>query len=334
MESFVRKDTSVVIPAGSVLVWPGVTRAQHMADTLPAWSMNRREKRSRFAEWIFDEGLQCRLGNPDNSVCYDGVAINPWLGGDFNPYERCDTEASGASEETNERISVSCHPSLCDSFDTPYYKNQPNQECQAKVEQFHTAVREKNVPHGYETNLCRRRPLDAGSTCKLEQGMMQRLARGRSVDDLYHEFAPSYQNEVLSSQGQGLFFKGGNPLYYTPSLDADSQATGLHSILRQSEHDVGGHHVVFRTSVHPVTKERYMHIDRAPLAAIDVLPKGSSPDPAVHVHGESTRSSPTHGDFGWLRNLAADMRNEAELPDKLYPERDGGGKEWSCPLRR
>lgn len=86
-----------------------------------------------FAEWIFDAELQCRKGTPDNSVCRGKRTMNPWLGGDFNPWEWCDTETPGLSEETNERISVSCHPLICDGkLETPYYENQPNENCQRR----------------------------------------------------------------------------------------------------------------------------------------------------------------------------------------------------------
>lgn len=198
------------------------------------------------------------------------------------------------------------------------------------MESLDSSVHEGNVPHSYATNLCRRRPVDAGQSCRLEHGMMQLSANGESMKDLYHEMPPSYQNQIISEQGQGLFLKGGNPMYFKHTADDAKH----HSILKQSRDDIGGHHVVFGTRLHPRTQEKYMHIDRVPLVAIEILPKGSSPDPAVHVHRKSLESSPTHGDFGWLRNLAANMRDEAELPDRLYPERGGEGSEWSCPLRR
>lgn len=53
--NFVRKDSAIVLPPKSALVWPGIGFAQHISDTLPAWSMHLRNRREKFAEWIFSE---------------------------------------------------------------------------------------------------------------------------------------------------------------------------------------------------------------------------------------------------------------------------------------
>jgi hypothetical protein len=127
-------------------VWPGATFQQHTKIALPAWSKTARDRRDVFAEWIFDPAEQCKLGTADNSVCrvvpasettcthpyvsnasrvendpcagapYVGetVAVNPWLGGDFNPWVLCDTKAAPIQGvPVNERVSVGCHPDIC-----------------------------------------------------------------------------------------------------------------------------------------------------------------------------------------------------------------------------
>lgn len=217
LEEFVRKDGSTVVPGGGVLVWPGIPRAQHISDTLPAWSLHGRKKRDVFAEWIFDRDIQCPKGNADNSVCLGGTAVNPWLGGDFNPWERCDTEVM---PDTSERISISCHPLACQSADAPYYTYQPNPGCMKRDEELDTSVHEANVPSTYESNLCKRLPAATGEVCEWEQGMMQGSSRGESLKNLYQETSLLYNGDTIAKEGQGLFYKGGNPMYHTPRLDS------------------------------------------------------------------------------------------------------------------
>jgi hypothetical protein len=146
----VKKGPTIVRP-NHVLVWPGIPLRQHISSTLPAWSMNLRQrvdKKSVFAQWIFDKEPQCVKGTVSNSVCKlmdvqeetesvpqsKMVAMNPWLGGDFNPWERCDTVYDGGTQgsTTNEEISVSCNPIVCDGKTqktSDYYILQPNNAC-------------------------------------------------------------------------------------------------------------------------------------------------------------------------------------------------------------
>lgn len=146
---FLLRDSSTIVPANSVLVWPGVPLSQHLGNSIPAWSRSSRPKSEVFVEWIFDKAIQCPLGDADNSVCttvavgetYCNIsqtqdecyplpgeysAVNPWLGGDFNPWVSCDTSnrgstfensVGGSAEGVNEHIDNSCHPKVCDPAD-------------------------------------------------------------------------------------------------------------------------------------------------------------------------------------------------------------------------
>jgi hypothetical protein len=206
------KDGATIVPPHTILMWPGIPLSQHISSTLPAWSMHGRadiDPKKVFARWIFDKDEQCSKGTVGNSVCYllDGeqVAMNPWLGGDFNPWEKCDTvyDDGTSGTTTNEAISVSCNTVVCDdvvTVNSPYYVNQPNGNCLTRVQNHETQVYEVNVPSTFENNLCKQKPLAPVAECEWKQGMMQGGLRGRkltddtrqSVDMLYSDQYPRY----------------------------------------------------------------------------------------------------------------------------------------------
>ena len=86
------------MPGRSVLVWPGLTMAHMLQDSIPAWSMHARNVTQVFGKWVFDTNIQCRAASIDTAVCADVSAIDPlnsgspvqsvipWLGGDYNPW--------------------------------------------------------------------------------------------------------------------------------------------------------------------------------------------------------------------------------------------------------
>jgi hypothetical protein len=104
---------------------------------------------------------------------------------------------------------------------------------------------------------------------------------GEPAGNLYRKFDVDPPDPLLNPDagGKGLFVHGGNPLYYTPSAAAAAATTTAektHAVLKQSPEDIGAHHVVLRVTSDPLTGERFMHIDRTPLAAIDLPAKGTA----------------------------------------------------------
>ena len=153
--------------------------------------------------------------------------------------------------------------------------------------------------------------------------------KGKGMQNLYQEVEARHLDEELAENGKGLFVHGGNPLYYTSKKGSLDLLSEMHALLKQSENDLGGHHVVFKISRDEKTKRVYMYVDRTPLALIDTTDKTAS-----DVFEESTNARSTHGEFGWRRNLETTMVNEAAEYDALYPDRSAISNEWSCPLRR
>ena len=344
-QSVLKKGASVV-PGRSSMVWPGIRYPQHISDTLPAWSMNKRPERQKFVQWVFNRTGRCLDGEDDNSICMQSpsllqqVAVNPWLGGDFNPFERCDTLRDITSEGVvgNEKISLSCHPEICPNGATdPYYSLQPNDQCIVRLGNKETQVTETNVPISFATNLCAKKP-DIETTCTWPQGQVRQGLTGSEINNLYRDdVLPHHTDTTLAALGKGLFVLGGNPIYYTTKGAEDEIGRAIHSLLKQSPEDVGGHHVVFRTARDSVTGERFMYVDRTPLVSVDEVPVEHNPHPAAYVYEKSTGSSQTHGAFGWRSNLRANMINEDDGDLRaLYPAHNNAtsNRKWSCPMRR
>ena len=260
MRNFVLRDGATVVPAGHVLVWPGTSFAQHMGISLPAWSLNDRPKKDVFAEWIFDAKTQCGMSDMDNAVCtnvndnetpctnqgsYDDsnsckpfrgqkVAVQPWLGGSFNPWFGCDTTVPSYApngETIGETINYPCNENICGGNHTEYYDSMPNRNYCSLYD--NTVVSKKNVNQKATSNLCTKMPTTLPTECLWEQGQAMQTTPGKQVTSLYEDYDPVFATDRLREQGQGLFVHGGNPLYYT-SKNPDIQAELTHAILKQS----------------------------------------------------------------------------------------------------
>lgn len=284
LRNLILKEGPTFVPPRSVLVWPGVPLSQHLGVSVPAWSRSPRNSSEVFAQWALNASAQCPQGDAENSVCTkvvppetscqnvyspnapegacypaigERVAVNPWLGGHFNPWERCDTSSSpvvdGGAGMLNEKIDVACHPMVCDDQHPEYLARMPNREgCTGRNGKL---VGQANLDPRSANNLCRREPPQHSSdgSCQWEQGQALRGARGVHVGvSLYAERDVNPPNQRLAEGGQGLFAYGGNPLYHTTSVDSTFE--GAHAVIRQSLEDIGGHHVVFRVASDPITQ--------------------------------------------------------------------------------
>lgn len=92
-DKFARKRGAPIVQPGTALLWPGLSLAHHLGQSVPAWSRSRRPLREVFGKWIFNTTVQCDTGSVESSVCADDpyrqentVAVVPWLSGDYNPW--------------------------------------------------------------------------------------------------------------------------------------------------------------------------------------------------------------------------------------------------------
>lgn len=96
-DDYNRVDAPVLIHPGSALVWEGLGASHYLHPSIPAWSSARRAEREVFARHVLDGAERCKEGRSEHAVCSkpeEGAklrSINPWLGGQWNPYESCDT---------------------------------------------------------------------------------------------------------------------------------------------------------------------------------------------------------------------------------------------------
>ena len=265
--------------------------------------------------------------------------------------EACDTHQSGSlvnGEYANEEIFTQCHPLICDQGASSafyvYHPTNDRQQCAARNGQV--VSHRRNVPRRYGTNLCMQRP-QVPSKCAVPHGMLMNL-QGKDVSSLYssHVLRHRLDGSPVASAGAGLFWHGGNPIYYTAKGTEDDVAAQVHAVLRGHIDDLAGHHVVLKVSKERWTGHTFMRVDRTPLAGLASF-GGSSEDAAVQAFKHAARSLATTWEVngGWLYNLAGTMRMEQTVlrVDELYPKTAGTysavGSEsiknrWSCPLRR
>lgn len=272
--------------------------------------------------------------------------MNPWLGGRWNPYEGCDTAFSGerlAEANQDEVFDVNCYDEVCPErrTDVPFYQNMPFPgsklgHCYAK-KSGHTVVQQRGMPRSAAENLCFKAPAPSTS-CEHKQGMLGGL-NGSALADLYKEdvqlVLPS-ATQGLAHAGLGLFYQGGNPVYYTAKGNAYDVQGQVHAVLNVHPDDLGGHHLVLA-----VGSDGVMRVDRVPLGRTDVLAQGEagqghSPSEIAVIN--SRRSNVTHGQEGWLAKRDLEMDQETVAIDRLYPVLPSGaplsGRSWSCPLQR
>lgn len=361
VDKYMRRDGPVIVQHETALVWEGLHASHFLSPSIPAWSAaDRGQDQHVFARWLFDKAQRCKEGTALRAVCLRDSnplrSVNPWLGGAWNPYVGCDTSLSGgeAEPETNraEVYDTYCYEGVCPgkSTDVPFYLNMPDPggslgSCMSKRD-GHDLATVKGVPRSAAENLCYKSPLQT-QECHHPQGMLTGL-NGSAAKDLYNaglDMVLSLRSQSLAHAGAGLFYRGGNPVYYTSKGSQEDVAAQVHAALNVHEEDLAGHHLVL--SIGP---EGSMVVDRMPLGRTDVppsVPGQSFSWPEVAVQN-SRKSADTHGKEGWLSNLERSMDLDTVEINALYPLVDGGrvagaaggdsaqaaAAAWSCPLQR
>ena len=343
-ETNLRKDAGVRIQGRTSMVWDGLGVSHFTAPSIPSWVFSEKPLGEVFAEWILDE-KQCRFGTIENAVCTKNqtgslISINPWTGGVWNPYERCDTTNKGGDARV-EIVDAHCYKNVCPASDgsSAFFANMPASmgitgsladgvPCLAKSA---FPVQKFRMPMNDPSNICFKRPPTGDSNCSHQQGMLGGLD-GSPQSDIYREGAgPIHADNMrrVWSDGLGLFMHQGNPVYYTQTAPTGDVVVGNHWFLRMNLDDLGGHHVGVE-----INAAGAMYINRMPLARTSALPVGVlSKTMATVTH--SIASSPTHGPTGWRSRLKLMMDLENVVINKMYPRVDTiSSPHWSCPLDR
>jgi hypothetical protein len=350
-----RIDGPVVVPAGRVLMWGGLSAKQHsMRPHLPAWAAADRKARDVFAKWILNRDAQCEHATVNHAICTIRGGrlelVNPWMGGDFNAFRGCDTVQSSRNQDGDwdvEAVDVSCPTYICkDQQTSTYFTEYPNAECKVPSENGRTPSK-RNIQPSAGTNICYHQPTE-NTTCTAKQGTLYRTREfDIPISTVYATHSHRHADARISPHGMGLFVHGGNPLYRDEQPDPDLLAGVVdpHPILWMHPSDLGGHHMVFKVYTHPITLESHLRVDRTPLVRLGSgqlygTPPGSDGTVAgdAYVHSRQARS--THDvSSGWLYNLRVQMMEEefSFKADELYPRTAGDPliqSHWSCPFRR
>lgn len=350
-----RIDGPVVIPAGRVLMWGGLSAKQHsMRPHLPAWAAADRKARDVFARWILNRNTQCEHATVNHAICTIRAGslelVNPWMGGDFNAFRGCDTVQSSRNQDGDwdvEAVDVSCPTYICkDKQNSTYFTEYPNAKCKVASENGRTPSK-RNIQPSAGTNICYYQPTE-NTTCTARQGTLYRTREfDVPVSTVYDTHSHRHADARISPLGMGLFVHGGNPLYRDEQPDPDLLAGVVdpHPILWMHPSDLGGHHMVIKVYTHPITLESYMRVDRTPLIRLGNgqlygIPYGSDGTVAGDAYVHSRKARSTHDvSSGWLYNLRVQMKEEefSFKADELYPKSAGDPliqPHWSCPFRR
>ena len=311
-----------LIPRGQALVWYAHNADHFMQGTFPAWAAaDRPLEEVLLKRQLQDPGI-CQRGNIANSICYvDAVTndiqlLNPYVGGDFNPFEMCDTKASVDDEVEINQCQLSTtngKPGVCDDRTDSYFVGQRAGSCAHNLR-----VRYRNVDSNMATNVCKFKT-DASSTFVYKQGVLGGREYGRHTN-LYNDAAEICPDQKVCStgNGQGLFWEGGNPLYHN-KLQAQVN-TGL---LKMHLDDLAGHHIVLQV------RPEGMIVHRTPLMHAKINRAEVTYGTPIVTH--SMLSTVTHGDVGWLHNVYEQFKSENQSTSS-----DSTPEEWRwyCPLTR
>jgi hypothetical protein len=313
----------VRVPPGGTAAW-AADAAQFLARSVLAYADHARPLRQRFVEWLLDFDRHCEAGSLYDSVCLrDGNRfrlLNPWVGGDFNPIDFCDTPFD--PEEEQRIIDVFCNKPTCPGY---YAGNK-------SADRFYDAIPAacdagrggaptRLLPRAsVATSLCSKAP-EPAAVCRHAQGALGGVldpggvaVDGDGVDDLYAETP----REALAAVG-GLLAPPRNRLF--EGVGRHEAAYAGITPLALSPDDIGGTHLHLRVGA-----------DGA-LRVHDVL-LGHPPDtasPSFVADSLSARAP----DLAWLANFEAVLAVEHAAAEARTPAAAAGAPPaWDCPYRR
>jgi hypothetical protein len=337
-----RRDGGVQIPAGAQLEWP-LSRSVLTRGVMLSYANQNRPIRQRFLDALFDDETVCK-GDPAEHVCRltsEAVgtfqSLNPWLLGNFNPYEVCDIDFTAAGEGAREYIDAFClepENSLCRGF-----KEVSPDTCVARNQRL---VQQTGVPRSVagvvnDYNLCHHQLEESADGCLHDQGLLggydglpvaalldssitmldgtvYRSTENYTVArNLYEESDWSIPQDFRNG-----FYKGTNPLW---------QGGGApYGYLRVDENDIGGHRlgaVVLRLNE---------TTDTISLMLLERVYLNTNADRRFLDEPGPSSSAPASS---WVPDLQAGMARDDAATKQLYQLGYPPGQLGvSCPLQR
>ena len=334
-----KHDGGVSIPPRAQLEWP-VDRSVLARGFMLYYANTNRSLRKRYMDGLFDDETVCK-GDPAQHVCRKEAgssqrfrSLNPWLLGNFNPYEACDVDFTSPGQGSREYIYTYCLQS--NSNCKAYYERAPN-TCKDKHRRL---VQQVGVPRTDDTgrfseyNLCFHKVEEDDDGCMHDQGLLggfdglpvaspPETSVNMLVDTKYassekYSVAPHlYANSEWSipADFEAGMYTGTNPLW--------AGADAPYGFLRVNENDIGGHRIgvgVSRGNESDLISA--MYIERLALGVDDTTRLLDDSATGVHVRE-------------WVPTLQATMAAEDSAVKRLYEARHlVRDLSPSCPLQR
>ena len=341
-----RRDGAVIVPAGGQLEWH-VDRSVLEKGVILSYTRTKRQLNQTYMDALFDDQTVCKgTVQGTQRVCWKRgelqfESINPWMLGNFNPFEVCDVDFTDTSEGGQEYVYAQClkegSPSgRCERFlDKPVTKRcEPLNRKRVSFPGVPRTLRGGNL----EYNLCFHRLQEDADGCLHDQGLLggfdgSPVATGgedvtmiagtkyetagetyRGANSMYEEAEWSIPDDFR----QGFYAYGRNPLWHGE--------TAPYGHLQVNPADIGGHRI-------GVAVARASPEESISTMAVERLPMGTAATNSGLLDGVAQQASrPTNE---WVPGLQPAMAAEdAEARRQHVPREASERLGASCPLQR
>jgi hypothetical protein len=328
------------VPAGAQLEWP-VDRSVLARGVMLYYANTNRTLRKRYMDALFDDQTVCK-GSPAQHVCRRESetslkfrTLNPWMLGNFNPYEVCDVEYTSPGDGSREYIYTYCvreGNQACQE-----YLTRAPDGCNAKHQRL---VQQVGVPRFEEGgaayndyNLCHHVAEEDSDGCMHDQGLLggyDGLPVASPAESSYSMiYGTKYQDTETYKVAMNLYeesewsipsdfragvFGGTNPLW--------SGKVAQYGFLQIDEDEIGGHRMGLTVQRLNESLISVMLLEH--LALGRTAPGTFLDDPAT---GLPVRS--------WVPTLQEAMRAEDSAVQRLYDIKfEPASLGPTCPLQR
>lgn len=341
-EEHYKHDAGVVIPAGGQLEWPIERGVLERGAILSFTNLNRPLKQ-RYMDSLFHDDTVCKgVVTGTQRVCWnirpqEYVAVNPWLLGNFNPFEVCDVDFTSAGEGAKEYVYTQC---LQENPDCASFISKPvPARCRpmhGKLVSF-TGVPRQIAGESLDYNLCFHTNQEEGGECMHDHGLLGGFDgspvappndfvsmlegtkyKGTSKYTVGGSLYEESEWDIPDDFRRGLF-AGTNPLW--------QNATAPYGHIQISDWDIGGHRIGLAIS-------RASSTDPISRLLVERLPMGAAGTDSGFLNGETqSKSLPTSS---WIPSLRQVMEDEDEEVKALYTlaRQQTENLGASCPLQR
>jgi hypothetical protein len=341
-----RRKGGVVVPSGAQLEWP-VDRQVLQQGIILSYSRVSRPLEQSYMDALFDDDSVCKgVVTGTQRVCWKQAelkfeSVNPWLLGNFNPFEVCDVDFTDTNEGAKEYVYTQC---LKEGTPTGrcerYLQKQVPKKCQPLNRKLVTFPGVPRTVAGRKLayNLCFHRLAENPDGCTHDQGLLggfdgSPVATGgegvtmlagteyeetetyTSANSLYEESEWS----IPADFRQGFFANGRNPLWHGEMAP--------YGHLQVSPDDIGGHRIGV------VVQRESPEEDTVSTMFLERLPMGTASTDTGFLNGQAQQASRPTSE--WVQGLQETMADEDAQARRLHvPMEDESLLGASCPLQR